>query len=103
MLPGAGDFGRPYQSSACAYSEGGDVPHANFVLVEEGVFRERVVWDMGNPLECPFFSVPDLGGGAGDLGDIAHSWDSSLNAEVGTDGGGKSSVGYEIGAFYELV
>ena len=51
----------------------------------------------------PIFSVPDLGGGAGDLGDIAHSWDSSLHVEVGTDGGGKSSVGYEIGAFYELL
>ena len=101
MPPGASDFSLPYESGA-RLCRGGDVPHANFVLVEEGVFRERVVWDMGNPLECPFFSVPDLGGGAGDLGDIAHSWDGSLDVEVGPNGGGKRGVGYEIGAFYEL-
>ena len=74
------------------------------MLVEEGVFRERVVWDMCNPLESPFiFQRPDLRSGAGNLSDVTHSWDGSLDVEVGTNGGGKRGVGYEIGAFYELV
>ena len=100
--PGAGDFSRPYESGARAYGEGGNVPHTNFVLVEEGVPRKRVVWDMGNPLESPFFGVPYLGRGAGNLGDVTHSWDGSLGIEVDPNGGGDRGVGYEIGAFDEL-
>ena len=81
---------------------GGDVRHADFVLVEEGVFREPVVWDMGNPLESPFFSVPYLRSGAGNLSDVTHSWDGSLGIEVDPNGGGDRGVVYEIGAFNEL-
>ena len=72
------------------------------MLVEEGVLRERVVRDVGNPLESPFFGVPDLRRGAGNLRDVAHSWDDSLGIEVGPQGGGERGVGNEIGAFDEL-
>ena len=101
MLPGAGHFGSPYESSARLW-QGGYVSHADFVLVEEGVLRERVVRDVGNPLESPFFGIPYFRGGAGNLRDVAHSWDDSLGIEVGPQGGGERGVGNEIGAFDEL-
>ena len=84
MPPGAGDFGRPNEGGAGAYAEGGNVPHTNFVLVEEGVPREGVVWDVGNPLESPFFGVKDFGRGARNLRDVAHGRNDPLGVEVGS-------------------
>ena len=54
-LPGASDFGSPYQSSSRAEMQGGDVSHSYFVLVEERVLGESVMRDVGDPLKIPFF------------------------------------------------
>ena len=99
MLPGAGYFGSPYESRARLWQGGGNVSHAEFVLVKEGVLRECVVRDAGNPLESPFFGVPYFRCGASNLRDVAHSWDGSLGIEVDPNGGGDRGVGHEIGAF----
>jgi hypothetical protein len=58
-LPGASNFGSPYQSSSRAEMKGGDVAHSYFMLVKERVLGESVMRDVGDPLKGPFFELLD--------------------------------------------
>ena len=73
------------------------------MLIEERVFWEGVVGDVGDSLESPFLSTEDLRGGVGYLRDVSHSRGDALGVKVGADRGGQGSVGYEIGAFHNFL
>ena len=70
-FPRARDFGSSYHSSLRDELYRVDVVHPYFVLVREGVFGERVVGDVGGPLQGPFLRLDDSRCDVGDLGDVA--------------------------------
>ena len=55
------------------------------MLIEEDVFGEGVVGDVGDPLEGPFLRLDDFRGDVGDLHDVAHGWRDSLSVDVSSD------------------
>ena len=52
------------------------------MLLEERVFWENVVGDVGDSLNNPFFSAKDLRGDVGDLRDVSHSRVAATSSSI---------------------